>query len=417
MLNKKINHFLKKVNEKYLHWEEFRHRQMPEKAKKELLWALIKFNRLSNSNKIRLCSREGFSFYYNLTENIQEKLHKFDMNLGGNLEMPQYIPPEDKEKYLISSIMEEAIASSQLEGAATTRKVAKEMLKSKRKPKTNSEQMILNNYITAKLIKETRVKKLTPEFILKVHDAISNKTMDKNIVGKFRTNDEIVVTTPDYEIVYNPPHYKLIPELIKCICDFANNPSQKFIHPIIKASIIHFLIGYVHPFEDGNGRTARALFYGYLTKNGYWLIEFMSISRAIIKSPAKYARAYLYTESDDNDLTYFLNYQIRTMDIALNELKKYISRKMNEKKKMFEIIKGIEGLNSRQINIIKEFHEDKRKTLTINEVATTFNVVYQTARQDLLELEKKGLLTKKILGKKKFLFIRDDNFDEKLKNN
>ena len=411
----KISEFINSINKRYLHWDEFVYRTPPKNADKKLLWTLIKFNRNSTSKKIKICSKEGFSFSLNIPENVEEKLHKFDMNLGGNIQTPQHISPEDKERYLISSIMEEAIASSQLEGAATTRKVAKEMLKSVRKPRNKSEKMILNNYLTAKMIKETKVKKLTPDFILEIHKTIVKDTMDEKFIGKYRDNDEVIVADSNSEIVYYPPKYKLIPELIQGVCDFANDQENSFIHPIIKASILHFLIGYIHPFEDGNGRTARTLFYWYLSKNGYWLIEFMSISRVIIESPAKYAMAYLYTETDENDLTYFINYQIRTMDIALNELRRYISRKMNEKKEIFEIIKNLDGINSRQIYIIKDFYEDKRKTLTIKEVMETFDIVYQTARQDLLELENRGLLKKKILGKKKFLFIRSENFEKRIK--
>ena len=108
---------------------------------------------------------------------MYSKLREFDMDLGGNIQSPQPVPPEEKEKYLVNSIMEEAIASSQLEGASTTRKVAKEMLKYGRKPKDKSEQMIMNNYITAKMIKESKVEKLTPDFILKIHKTIAEDTM------------------------------------------------------------------------------------------------------------------------------------------------------------------------------------------------------------------------------------------------
>ena len=183
-------------------------------------------------------------------------------------------------------------------------------------------------------------------------------------------------------------------------------------HPIVKASILHFLIGYIHPFVDGNGRTARSLFYWYLTKEGYWIIEFMSISRIIIKSPSKYSRAYLYTETDENDLTYFLNYQIRTIDIALRELKNYISRKMKEKETLFKIIDKIEGLNIRQANMIKMLYQDERKRLTMRELQETFNIVYETARKDLLDLENRGFIERRLIGKQKLIFIRSKKFHD-----
>jgi Fic family protein len=336
------------------------------------------------------------------------------MHLGGSLGSAQVIPSEEKNRYLISSIMEEAIASSQLEGAATTRKVAKEMLKSARKPRNKSEKMIVNNYLTAKMIKDSKIKKLTPEFILEIHKNIVKDTLeDSTFEGKFRdSNDIMVVDNVTGDISYHPPSYKSVPKLIQEVCNFVNNPSQYYIHPIVKASILHFLIGYIHPFVDGNGRTARSLFYWYLSKEGYWVIEFMSISRVIIKSPVGYARAYLYTETDENDLTYFINYQLKTMDIALRELRSYISRKIKEKNHLFKIIENIEHINIRQVSILREFLDDEKTILTIKEVQEMYNVVYQTARNDLLELEKAGFLRHQIRGNKKLIFLRSKDFDK-----
>src|SRR6201999_3882984 len=100
---------------------------------------------------------------------------------------------------------------------------------------------------------------------------------------------------------YVPPDFNLLEELIERFCDFANSTNDTdFVHPIIREIILHFLIGYIHPFADGNGRTARALFYWYLLTKGYWLIEYMSVSRIILASKAQYARAYQHTEKDEN---------------------------------------------------------------------------------------------------------------------
>jgi len=414
MDDKEINEFITDMNNRYLHWDEFIYRTPPNNADKALMWMLMKFYRNSTSLKFNLSDEKDFSFLFNILDDMQRKLHKFDMNLGGTMGSSKIILSEEKNRYLISSIMEESIASSQLEGASTTRKIAKEMLKSTRKPRDKSEKMILNNYLTAKMIKDSKVKKLTTEFILKIHANITKDTLEnKNFEGTFRDNDNIkVVDTITGEISYNPPSYKLIRKLITEVCNFINNPDSYFIHPIIKASILHFLIGYIHPFEDGNGRTARSLFYWYLIQEGYWIIEFMSISRVIIKSPVKYARAYLYTETDENDLTYFLNYQLRTMEIALSELEKYVSRKIKEEKELFKIIENIEGINMRQASILYEFHKNQRKKLTIREVQEVFDVVYETARQNLLELEEIGFLKRKIMGKKQIIFLRSKKFNE-----
>ena len=58
------------------------------------------------------------------------------------------------------------------------------------------------------------------------------------------------------------------------------------------------MLAFIHPFVDGNGRTARSLVYWYMMKKGYWLTEYLSISRIIYRNKAQYEKAFLYTEAD-----------------------------------------------------------------------------------------------------------------------
>lgn len=415
---RKYSDLIKSYNDEYLYWTELKHKPQPDDIDIKDLWFLTKISRRLNSQTIKISNIEGFEFQYILTPQIQQKLHEFDLNLGGRLESDKLIPKEEKVRFLLSSIMEEAIASSQIEGAITTRKVAKEMLRAERKPKSKSEQMIMNNYYTIKRISELRNSRLTPSVIQEIHKLITNETLDnKEDEGRFRSNNDIkVVDGITGEIIYYPPDFTKIDNLIEDFCSFANeNSNENFIHPIIRASILHFLIGYIHPFVDGNGRTARAIFYWYLLSRDYWLIEYLSISRLIIKSKVQYANAYLYTELDEKDLTYFIKYQLRTIDLAFTSLKDYINRKLKEKSQIFNYRK-IKGLNERQLQLLKLFHDDTEKILTIKEVQNRYGVVYQTARTDLLLLEKYKLVKSSTSGKKKLIYMRSEDFENVLKN-
>jgi fido (protein-threonine AMPylation protein) len=298
-MDKDVNTFLAQLdNNKYPYWDKFKHYTPQKEYSSQELWAYNKSLRRKSNSTISLHDSSEFKFTLNITSRISQYLHEFDMNLGGNLDGGSIIPPEDKNRFLISSIMEEAIASSQLEGAVSTREEAKEMLKSERKPLNNSERMILNNYLTIRKITELRTKKITKELILEIHSTIAKGVMDSNTpAGEWRKSNKINVVDANGEIMYTPPSFEKIEELMDAFCDFANDNSNKngFIHPIIKAIILHFLVGYIHPFFDGNGRTARAIFYWFMISRGYWLMEFLSISRIIIRSPIRYAKAYLYT--------------------------------------------------------------------------------------------------------------------------
>jgi Fic family protein len=280
------------------------------------------------------------------------------------------------------------------------------MLRLKKKPSNYSEQMIVNGYKTLQKILTIKEKTITPEIILELHKSITQDTLkDKKYEGMFRDNNEVVVGDPlELEKVYYiPPDFKQIPNLIKEFCSFANDDEHEFIHPIIKGIILHFLIGYIHPFEDGNGRTARTLFYWYVLSRGYWLFEFMAISRILVRSRVKYGLSYLYTETDDNDLTYFIEYNLASIEEALEDMNKYITRKQKEQSEALKLVKSIRDINLRQAEILKEFIKDYEKGFVVNEIMTTYGVAYDTARNDLLHLTQLGYL-EKIKIQKKFVF-------------
>ena len=402
-----------RINEDYLYWDKIKYQKTPQNIQPEIIWTLTKLSRALNAKKI---SFGNHRFSYNLTDLIQKGLHEFDLNIGGNLGTKSIVPEEDKKRYLISSIMEEAIASSQIEGAVTTRKQAKELLRKNTRPRNKSEQMIVNNYLTIKHISDIQHEPITLERLLEIHQLITHQTLDDPTdEGVYRNNNEInVVDVIDGEIVHTPPDFNEVPILMDELFNFFNNnDAEQFIHPIIKGCIIHFMIGYIHPFVDGNGRTARALFYWYLLKNGYWLTEYLSISRLIIKSKTQYAQAFIYSEIDDNDLTYFIQYKIKTMQLAYASLREYIQQKINEKRQLINFQK-IKGINERQALIIKWLYEEPDILFSVKEIENRFNISNQTARTDLTELENRGYLDTIDLNKKAKGFCRSIIFLELL---
>lgn len=408
--NSEYLNIIREINDKYLYWDKVKYQRFADKYTAEDCWAAIKLSRLSD---FKILQFGNHKFKFSNTDYIQKILHDFDLNVGGTLGSQKLIQSEDKDRYLISSIMEEAIASSQMEGAVTTRKKAKDMLRKNDKPQSKSEQMIVNNYKTIQHIVNIKHERLTPEKLSEIHKLISYKTLDaEQYEGCFRdSNDVYIVDHINSEVVHTPPDYKEINTFVAEICDFFNNEEKYnfFIHPILKGIIIHFLIGYLHPFVDGNGRTARALFYWYMLSKEYWLTEYLSISRLIIKSKNQYEKAYLYTEHDENDLTYFITYNLKTMNLAYEALRQYIQRKI-EAKKYITKFQFIDGINERQSEILKLFYDEQSLVLNVKEVENRFRVSNQTARTDLFQLVEKGFLTKIKANNKKQLFIRSNQF-------
>lgn len=404
---------LVKIDEDYLYWDKVKY-LAPSGVKPEVLWNAVKLRRSMNVVNMQFGK---YLFHFTITGSMQALLHEFDMNFGGNLGVDSLIPAKDRNRYLISSIMEEAIASSQMEGASTTRKVAKDMLWKQMKPVNKSQQMIVNNYATIRYLLEHKVETMTTDYLKDIHRSISTKTLDDpEDEGRYRTDNNIFVMNDiTGEMVHTPPDVSELEELLKGLCAFANEESHSpFVHPIVKGIIIHFMIAYFHPFVDGNGRTSRSLVYWYLLKKGYWLTEYLSISRIISRSKAQYEKSFLYTENDGLDLSYFINFNIVAMKKAYEELKAYLKKKMKEQEDFFTF-RGFADINERQTQVIKILNEKPNSIFTAKELTTRFHVTPKTARADLQKLVDMDLMKESPMNKRKVGYIRSENFDELLK--
>nr|WP_303714930.1 Fic family protein [Methanoculleus marisnigri] len=389
-----------KYNKTYLHWEELKWRELP--VDPLYVWILMKTLRKKDMKYVPF---DDLQLKYNLLDDFLEKLHFLDKSAAGSISSGLDSLPHARDQFIINSLMEEAIASSQLEGAAVTRTIAKKMLREKRKPTTKDERMILNNYITMKRITQVKDEALTPELILEIHKIITRDTLeDPRDEGRFRDNNDIRVFDMRGNVLHTPPDFALIEDLIEKLCAFANNDGEQFIHPVIKGIILHFLLGYIHPFNDGNGRTARSIFYWYMLRKDYWLFEYMAVSRAIKDTKGQYKLAYQYTESDENDLTYFIRYNLAAVKTAVDNIQKYIEKKQRESRQALNILQKSEGLSLRQAEIIKSLIKKPDKPITIKEIVETYRVAYGTARNDLFYLEKLGYLAKQKSGKE-YIFI------------
>lgn len=396
-INPNIMPVVDKVNADYEYWDKAKYKKLPEGFTPQMLWANVKASRLRsmipvwNKYSINLC----------VTSQMQRLCHEFDMKFGSFWEVEGDTQSSEKKYYLSSSLMEEAIYSSKMEGASTTRIVAKDMLRKKKSPQNKSQQMIVNNYNTIQYIVEHKDEPLTEELLLTIHRLMTEKTLDNpEDAGRFRTNDKVVVADMvEGDIIYTPPSFQEIPEFVESLCDFFNNDNPRtFIHPIIRGIIVHFMLAFMHPFVDGNGRTARALFYWYMLKEGYKLTEYMSISRVIAKSKSNYEKAFRYVENDGNDMGYFVAYNLGALEISFQQLRDYIQRKQREKSAASSFMMA-GNINQRQALVLQRLKEEPETIFTVKDVQEQFSVSSMTARKDLSDLVKQGYMTEIALNK------------------
>lgn len=411
------------VDGRYLHWDELRHREPPQGLSHDEWWTGIKLSRQSLRKPLLFADKHGRSMHFCLPDPVQRAVHNIDRQAAGSVAMPQPIVSEDeRDRYLVSSLIEEAITSSQLEGASTTQEVAKDMLRSGRKPRDRSERMILNNYRVMQTIRAFRDQALTPELLLEMHRIVTEGTLDEpGASGRLRRPAEQikVMDAQHTTVLHEPPAADSLPERMQRLCDFANRPddAEPFVHPVVRAILLHFVLGYDHPFVDGNGRTARALFYWSMARAGYWLMEYVSISRLLKDAPARYARAYLHTETDDNDITYFLIHQLGVVEQAIADLHDYLARKSREQASAEALLRNAprlaDQLNHRQVALLSHALRHARHAYTAASHQRSHQVTPQTARTDLLNLAELGLLDKGKRGRA-FVFYAPADLRERI---
>jgi Fic family protein len=411
------------VKGQYLHWDELRHRQPPAELTAEYWWMSIKLARQALYRYLpSLRDKTGRSFVFGMPEPVLIDLHHIDRDAAGEIsDAADVTTPEHRDRYLRHSLIEEAITSSQLEGASTTRRVAEAMLREGRKPRDQSERMIFNNYRAMEMIREIKTKPITPARILELHRSLTEGTLENpKDAGKLRETDDVRVEDHrDGTVLHQPPPAAELQARLERLCQFANEDEkgEPFVHPVIRGILVHFMIGYDHPFVDGNGRTARALFYWSMARQGYWLMEFLSISHILRKAPAQYVRAYLHTETDDNDTTYFIIHQLDVIRKSISALHDYLDQTVKEQRATGRLLasspKVRDKLNHRQVALLTHALKHPGERYRVEGHQRSHVVVYETARSDLLNLAKLGLLEKTHAGRA-FVFTAPDNLRERI---
>ncbi len=411
---------IQRVNADWMHWDDFRFRPPPSGLTAEQSWGLVKLSRVGDRRKLPLTEAGGRPFSYSLPSKAMEALHAVDVMGGGLLTADGSLSLERmQEQVVVSSLMEEAIATSQIEGAATTRQAAKDMLRNNRRPRDRSEHMIKNSFSTIQILRKSKERQLSLEFLFEIQASMTQGTLDDPAaVGRLRTEkDEIVIVDGEGTVLFTPPPAGQLAERMAKLVEWANTPTppDQFIHPLVKAAVLHFWLAYEHPFVDGNGRTARALFYWFMLKSGYWLFEFLTVSRVILKSRISYYRSFLHSESDDEDMTYSLLYQLDATRKAISELRAYIDQKQREQRQMMQSLRAVPDLNHRQRALLDHALKNPNELITFQSHQHTSAITYVTARGDILELVARQLLEEVALAHgRQRAFLPTDDLAERL---
>ncbi|MBY0312942.1 MAG: Fic family protein [Phycisphaerales bacterium] len=393
----------------------------------EEAWAIVKSSRLLGLQQLELAQAGGEPFYLCMGPHALKPLHRIDRETGGggasalNPDGGELGDDAVRTKLRIRTLMDEAYESSRIEGASTTRSDAIQLLREQREPKTIAERMVVNNYLAMQRIKTWLDKPLSMEMLIELQTLLTRDTLDKtDQVGRLRRSDEPirVVDVRTNRDIHVPPNADALPERLDRLFRFANTRHDRgaqFIHPVVKACILHFMIGYEHPFADGNGRTARAVFYWFALRHGYSIFEYTAISELIRKGFARYPQAYVDSELDEGDLTYFVLYKLDIIEQALQRLAEHIKNETTKIKRSEDFLRLSKDLNLRQRLLLEHALRHPHAHYTVKSHMNSNGITANTSRADLNDLVRRRFMTT-LKREKEVLYLLAPGFDAKLQS-
>jgi Fic family protein len=295
-----------------------------------------------------------------------------------------------REAFFLNSTVEEAITSAIYEGAHSTRAQAQQLIASGEKPQNKDEWMLLNNFRAMNWVQEHRTEPISEELILQLHRIVTENTMDgddANFSGKFR-NDKVFIGPHE-----GIPHALIRQATAEAIGLTTANP--RYIHPLIRGILVHYFVAYIHPFFDGNGRTARALFYFKSIRNHLDYIQLLSVSAYLKEHGKQYETSFEKVVANDYDVTYFIDFCLDSIHSALTA----VSKKVAYLLRINSLTEKV-GLSANQIGLLQRMALNRFRTVSIEEYATQIGMSREVARQELKSLADAALVEESKSGKK-----------------
>ncbi|WP_347357288.1 Fic family protein [Bdellovibrio sp.] len=347
-------------------------------------------------------------FWFYPADCIYKKAHEIE-KLG--LALHEKINKESAfaSDFLVNATIEEAITSAIYEGANSTRAKAKELIEKQTPPKNKDEWMLLNNYKALMWIKENHSAPVSEKLINDIHAIVTKNTLtedDINFSGKYR-NDKVFVTS-GREIRHEGVEYtklgEVVPEAIELV-----TKSPRYFPSLLKGILLHYFISYIHPYFDGNGRTARTLFYYKAIKNDLKFVELLSVSAYLKNHGKQYERSFEKVVQNDLDITYFIDFNLDALEEAL----KKVAEKVDFLVKIKSIQEGLE-LSDQQIGLLQKLALHRFRSYDIESYADSIGKSREIARQELKKLADVGLLDESREGKKFVYKIMKENLERML---
>lgn len=202
--------------------------------------------------------------------------------------------------------------------------------------------------------------------------------------GEYRKIQNYVVNSQTKEVIYTPPPVYEVPQMMQALVQWINQETS--VHPVLVAGISQFQLVHIHPFLDGNGRTARLLSTLCLYRSGYDFKKLFTISEYYDRNRVDYYQAIQSVREHNMDMTHWLEYFTEGLSTQLQEVKT-LGRQAIEQ----DLFAKQHNLSERQKIAVE--YIIKHDSLTIQEFEKLCpGVTRRTLQRELKEVIDKGII-------------------------
>ncbi len=233
---------------------------------------------------------------------------------------------------------------------------------------------------------------LTRHILQEVHRLTVASLLPEGESGHYRSVKVVIRNTATQEISFRPPSPMDVPFLIDELFDWLSSPAGQDTHPLLRAGVLHYELARIHPFTDGNGRTARAMALLLLYLEGYEVKKFFALEEYYDSHPEEYYSALQSASS--GELTTWLEYFTLGISIEFARIKSLV-QKLSLDLHLKDTIGGKQlTLTDRQIKLVQ--YIEKYGELGMGNARDILSEVSEdTILRDLRDLTTKNLLVKK----------------------
>lgn len=382
-----MEQLIRQFMDRYMTREEIAYR-LPVSLPITQFWPVMEEARRKAAVRLPLLAQNGEPFWFVVNKSIEEQCDAV-ARMARRSDLLDGLAPEVIE----DATIDEAVWSSAIEGAFTSRAEAARIIRQNKTPANKSEQMVKNNYKALLYVLESLEAPITAKTLTDIAGIVTDGASDERI-DAFRKEPVYVMGREG--VIYTPPDARDVPRLMDDLLEFIG---ESELHPLLKACIAHFYFVYVHPFMDGNGRTARALSYMMLLRTGYDFFRYFSISGLVARERNGYYKAMRNVEQDGNDMTYFIDFYSSMLSRSVQKMEDQFVRHILTGRKL-KALEAAGRLNERQLRGTRWLLEGEPERVTVETWKKKYRITTETARRDLLLLCEEGVLERTLEGRK-----------------